>query len=92
MPDKRKRIFDFRQNRIWSEGLTVVMQLGLTMAGCIIFCFFVGFYLDKWMGIKGLFTTIFTFLGIIGGGYTTYRQIMEIMAADDHNELKKQNK
>ena len=79
MPEKRKRIFNFRQNRTWSEGLTIVMQLGLTMAGCILFCFFVGFYLDKWLGIRGLFTTIFIILGIIGGGYTTYRQIMEIM-------------
>ncbi|WP_372682237.1 AtpZ/AtpI family protein, partial [Desulfosarcina sp.] len=27
------------------------MQLGLTMAGCIVFCFFVGHYLDKWLGL-----------------------------------------
>ncbi|MDH4010504.1 MAG: AtpZ/AtpI family protein, partial [Desulfobacterales bacterium] len=23
------------------------MQIGLTMAGCIVFCFFIGLYLDK---------------------------------------------
>ena len=79
MPEKRKRIFDFRQNRTWSEGLTVVMQLGLNMAMSIILFFFMGYYLDKWLNTKGIFTTLFILLGIVGGGYTTYRQIMEIM-------------
>ncbi len=54
------------------------MQLGLTMVGCILFCFFVGHYLDKWTGFKGVFTTIFTILGVIGGGNVAYRQILEI--------------
>ena len=53
------------------------MQLGLTMAGSILFCFAIGYYLDKWLGTKGLFITIFIFLGIAGGGYTVYRQIMD---------------
>jgi len=77
MPEKRKKIFDFQKDRAWTQGLTMIMQLGLNMAGSILFCFFVGFYLDKWLSIKGVFITIFTILGIIGGGYTTYRQIME---------------
>ena len=78
MPEKRKRIFDFQKNRDWTEGLTIIMQLGLNMVGSILFCFFVGLYIDKWLSIKGVFTTIFIILGVIGGGYTTYRQIMEI--------------
>jgi len=47
------------------------------MAGSILFCFAIGYYLDKWLGTKGLFITIFIFLGIAGGGYTAYRQIMD---------------
>ena len=47
------------------------------MAGSILFCFAIGYYLDKWLGTKGLFITIFIFLGIAGGGYTVYRQIMD---------------
>ena len=86
MPEKRKRLFDFRQNRTWSEGLTIVMQLGLNMAMSIIFFFFVGFYLDKWLSTKGIFTAIFTILGVIGGGYTTYRQIMEITEGKNRDE------
>ena len=68
-------LFDYKKNRFWAENLSIVMQIGLTMAGCIIFCFFIGFYLDKWIGTKGIFVSIFTVLGVIGGGVTVYRQI-----------------
>ena len=68
-------VFNYKKNRIWAENLSIVMQIGLTMAGCIVFCFFVGLYLDKWIGTKGIFVTIFTVLGVIGGGITVYRQI-----------------
>ncbi len=47
------------------------------MVGSILFCLAVGYYLDKWLNTKGLFTTIFILLGIAGGGFTVYRQIME---------------
>jgi len=79
--------FDYKKNRYWTESLQIVMQIGLTMAGCIIFCFFVGFYLDKWLQSRGIFTTIFTILGVIGGANVTYRQIMEIVdqKQDDHD-------
>ncbi len=70
--------FNYKKNRAWSENLTIVMQIGLTMAGCIVFCFFVGLYLDKWLEIKGIFVTIFTILGVVGGGVTVYRQIMDL--------------
>jgi F0F1-type ATP synthase assembly protein I len=68
-------LFNYQKNRVWTENLSIVMQIGLTMAGCIVFCFFVGLYLDKWVGTKGIFVTIFTILGVIGGGVTVYRQI-----------------
>jgi len=70
--------FDFKQNRAWIENLSIVMQLGLTMAGCIFFCFFVGRYLDRLLGTKGIFVAIFTILGVIGGGVVVYRQILEV--------------
>ncbi len=71
-------LFNYKKNRAWTENLTIVMQIGLTMAGCIVFCFFVGLYLDRWLGTKGIFVTIFTIFGVIGGGVTVYRQIMEV--------------
>ena len=72
-------LFNYKKNRPWAENLTIVMQIGLTMAGCIVFCFFVGLYLDKWLKTRGIFVTIFTILGVIGGGVTVYRQIMEVV-------------
>jgi len=72
-------LFNYKKNRVWAENLSIVMQIGLTMAGCIVFCFFVGLYLDKWIGTKGIFVTIFIVLGVIGGGVTVYRQITETL-------------
>ena len=83
--------FDFKKNRAWAENLTIVTQLGLTMAGCIAFCFFIGLYLDKWLGTKGLFLTIFIILGVIGGGVTVYRQILEITESEKDREKDKED-
>ena len=63
--------------------MALVTQIGLTMAGSILFCFAIGYYLDKWLGTKGLFITIFILLGVAGGGYTVYRQIMEAIKEDE---------
>ena len=71
-------MFNYKKNRVWAENLSIVMQLGLTMAGCICFCFFVGLYLDKWLGLRGVFVTIFILLGVAGGANVVYRQIIEI--------------
>ena len=60
------------------EQLVLVSQLGLTMVGCIGLGFAIGYYLDKWVGTRGIFLTIFILLGIAGGGFTVYRQIREL--------------
>ena len=70
--------FDYKKNRPWAENLQIVMQLGLTMAGCILFCFYIGLKLDEWLGTRGIFITIFILLGVVGGAVTAYRQIMEV--------------
>lgn len=76
--DSQEMFFDFKKNRDWIENLQIVTQLGLSMAGCIFFCFFVGRYLDKYFGTKGIFIAIFTVLGVIGGAVVVYRQILEV--------------
>jgi ATP synthase protein I len=73
-----KKLFDYKKNQAWTENLSIVMQLGLTMAGCILFCFYIGYKLDGWLGTKGVFVTVFILLGIVGGGMVVYRQITEI--------------
>jgi ATP synthase protein I len=55
------------------------------MAGSIILCLAIGYFLDKWLGTKGLFITIFIILGIIGGGVTVYRQIEEVLDLNKKN-------
>jgi ATP synthase protein I len=63
----------------WMGQIYLVMQFGLTLVGCIVFCFFVGRYLDRWLGTKGIFITIFTLLGVAGGANVVYRQITEVL-------------
>ena len=72
-----KMVFNYKKNRPWIENLSIITQLGLTMVGCIFFCFFVGRYLDRLFGTRGIFVAIFTVLGVIGGGVVVYRQILE---------------
>ena len=63
--------------------MATVTHLGLTMAGSILLFFAVGYYLDKWLGTKGLFITIFILLGIVGGGYTVYHEIMKTLGQEE---------
>ncbi|MBW2430767.1 MAG: AtpZ/AtpI family protein [Deltaproteobacteria bacterium] len=84
-------VFNYKKNCAWAEALHIVLQIGLTMAGCIIFCFFIGLYLDKWLGTKGLFIIIFIVLGIIGGGVTVYRQILDITKDSADNQKNSEN-
>lgn len=80
---------DFVKNKefkpLW-ENLHLVTQLGLTMVGCILFCFAIGYFIDKWLGIKAVFSIIFLLLGIGGGGYTAYRQIQEVFTDKDQKD------
>ena len=73
-------VLNYKQQRPWAENLAIVLQIGLTMAGCIVACFFAGRYLDDWFGSHGVLTLLLTLFGIIGGGVVSYRQIMETFA------------
>lgn len=86
-----KKPFNYKNNRAWAENLTIVMQIGLTMAGCIVFCFFIGRYLDRWLDTKGLFVSIFTILGVIGGGNVVYRQIMAVTGGAKQDSEQREN-
>ncbi len=78
-------VLDYKKNRAWAENLHILMQVGLTMAGCILFCLWIGIELDKWLGTRGVFTAIFILLGIAGGGVTVYRQITDTMKPSSKN-------
>lgn len=72
-------LFNYKNNKTWAENLSIPMQIGLTMSGCIVFCCWVGYWIDKYLDTKGVFTIIFILLGIAGGGIVAYRQILEIL-------------
>ena len=92
MPERKKKLFDYKKNRVWAENLQIVMQIGLTMVGCIFFCFFfVGRPLDRWLGTKGIFTAVFTVLGVIGGAVVVYRQILEVTEAGEEDKRNSDN-
>ena len=75
-------MFDFKKNEVWAKNLQITMQIGLTMAGCIMFCFFLGRWVDGLFSTGGVFMVIFTILGVVGGANTVYRQIIEITEKD----------
>ena len=79
MADKRRSFFSYGKNRAWTENAALVMQIGLTMVGSIMFCFFVGLYLDRWLGTHGVFLIFFIVFGIVGGAVTVYRQIGDML-------------
>jgi len=79
-----RKKFSLEGHTKWIDSTTLVMQLGLTMAGSILLCLAIGYYLDKWLNTRGLFITVFILLGIAGGGYTVYRQIMEATKPDEN--------
>lgn len=83
--------FEYKKNRIWAENLQIVSQIGLTMAGCIIFCFFIGRLIDGWLGTRGVFITIFTILGVVGGANVVYRQILDAMQPRDKHNGQEEN-
>jgi ATP synthase protein I len=81
----------YKKNSAWAENVAIVTQLGLTMAGSIAFCFFIGLKLDQWLGTRGVFTAVFILLGIIGGGVVSYRQIMKVFDEEDRDKKGPQN-
>ncbi|MFP4194886.1 MAG: AtpZ/AtpI family protein [Desulfosalsimonas sp.] len=81
-----RKIFNFKENRPWAQNLQIVMQIGLTMAGSIIFCMFLGHLIDGWLGTGGIFTIIFILFGIVGGAIVVYRQIMEVLEPESDKD------
>ncbi len=86
----RSIVFDFKKHGHWYDDIAIVSQLGLTMAGSILFCLALGYLLDKGLGTKPLFTIVFMLLGIIGGGVTVYRQIMKVLDPNGSSSSEKE--
>jgi len=81
--DKRRKEQERREKTKQLGPVILVTQLGLSMAGSILLCLLIGYYLDKWLNTKPVFIIIFILLGVVGGGYNAYRQIMETIKLDE---------
>ena len=83
--NKKNRPFGGKGTGQWVEGLTILMRFGLIMALSILIFLYIGLYLDKKLGTRGIFTLILTLFGIIGGARTVYHQIMDLTTKDEDN-------
>ena len=59
------------------------------MAGSIGLGFWLGYELDERLNTHGVMLAIFILLGILGGGWTVYRQIMDMYKTDTRKRNKK---
>ncbi|MFH1848348.1 MAG: AtpZ/AtpI family protein [Candidatus Omnitrophota bacterium] len=57
--------------------LQLITQIGLTIVIPIILGILAGVYMDKRLGLKGIFTVAFLLIGIAGGFYSAYKQILQ---------------
>ena len=69
------------------EQMSLVTHLGLSMAGSIILGFAIGYWLDKWLHTRGLFLVIFIILGVMGGGWLVYKNIMALDDGSDEDKF-----
>ncbi|HHO77301.1 MAG TPA: AtpZ/AtpI family protein [Deltaproteobacteria bacterium] len=71
------------------KDLAIVSQLGFIMAGSIGLSVWAGYKLDAWLQAHGIVLTLFILLGILGGGWTVYRQIQDLYKTGTKKRLKK---
>ena len=56
---------------------SLVAEIGLTIVFSTLIGLFAGMAFDKFLGTKGIFLIIFLIIGIIGGFYNAYKQILK---------------
>jgi ATP synthase protein I len=62
---------------------------GFQLAGAIIFFLFLGQWVDRRMGTKGIFTIIGVFLGAGGAFYSLYRKVIAAQKRDDEERARR---
>lgn len=72
-----------------AKALSKLTQVGITMVVTIGMCFFIGKYLDKWLGTNIIFLSIFTILGIGAAFRNLYVMVMLDYKKEEKKELAK---
>lgn len=73
---------DIKTNEIFN-CINLVTQLGLIMVGSILLGGFMGYMLDRALGMKPCFTIILGLVGIGGGFVSAYKTIIRSIEDDD---------
>ncbi|GAB4285890.1 MAG: hypothetical protein Kow0092_39750 [Deferrisomatales bacterium] len=73
----RKRPFDPRDLKDLAEHLSLLSQVGLTMAAAVGIGLALGIYLDRWTGHVALWKALCIPLGVLSGFWAVYRLIVD---------------
>ncbi len=71
------RVLGLAKRTVW-KYLSLVTQIGLTIAFAVAIGTLIGLYLDKILETKIIFTLIFIFIGAASGIWSSYQQITKI--------------
>ena len=55
----------------------LVTQVGLTIVFSVLVSLFIGLFLDRFFKTKGVFLVVFVVMGVAGGFYNVYKQILK---------------
>jgi len=56
--------------------LGLVTQVGLSIIFSILIGFLIGLFLDRFFKTRGIFLVLFLIIGVAGGFYNAYKQIL----------------
>ena len=59
-----------------------ILRIGWIAVGCIVGGFALGYLVDRWLNTWPVFMLVLMLLGIVGGFYKAYREIMKMTEND----------
>jgi predicted F0F1-ATPase subunit len=67
-----------KNNKNFLDYISLITELGLSVVISILIGLFAGLWLDRKLGLKGVFTVILLIFGVIGGFIAAYKLIKEL--------------
>lgn len=74
-----------KHNRDVVRALMLITQLGLNMLVPVVLCFFIGLWLDKWLG-TGCFLIIFIILGVLAAFRNMFASTKSLVKGERERE------
>lgn len=60
-----------------AKQLTMLSQIGLNIVVCVFGCGFIGFFIDRKLDTKPIFSFIMIAIGLMSAGLSTYKHLIE---------------